>query len=80
MAPASIDNLCQNPAFDPTAVRVTSASLAAAVDGGWTPIGIRPDGVTFALVRAGAIGTQHLLRRADRAADARGGDRTAAGT
>lgn len=50
----SIDNLCQHPAFDPTVVAVNSASLAAAVNGGWRPIGIRPDGSTFPLTLNGS--------------------------
>jgi uncharacterized repeat protein (TIGR01451 family) len=54
---ASIDNLCQHPAFNPTAVRVTSASLALAIADGWTPIGIAPDGTTFPLTISGAAGT-----------------------
>jgi uncharacterized repeat protein (TIGR01451 family) len=51
--PGSIDNLCQHPAFNPTVVQVSSASLEAAIAGGWTPTGIRPDGSTFALTREG---------------------------
>ena len=50
----SINNLCQHPAFDPTVVAVNSASLAAAVNGGWRPIGIRPDGSTFPLTLNGS--------------------------
>jgi uncharacterized repeat protein (TIGR01451 family) len=54
---ASIDNLCQHPAFNPTAVRVNSASLANAINNdAWTPIGIRPNGTTFNLTRSGAVG------------------------
>lgn len=46
----SIDDLCQHPAFNPTVVEVTAASLPAAITGdGWAPVGIRPDGTTFAL-------------------------------
>jgi len=53
----SIDNLCQHPAFNPTVVQVFSASLAAAVSGGWRPIGIRPNGTTFLLTLNGSPGT-----------------------
>jgi uncharacterized repeat protein (TIGR01451 family) len=51
---SSINNLCQHPAFDPTVVAVSSASLVAAVNGGWRPIGIRPDGSTFSLTLNGS--------------------------
>ena len=51
---SSIDNLCQHPAFDPTVVAVNSASLAAAVNGGWRPVGIAPDGSTFPLTLNGS--------------------------
>jgi hypothetical protein len=38
-------------------VRVNSASLANAINNdAWVPIGIRPDGTTFNLVRSGAVG------------------------
>ena len=51
---ASIDNLCQHPGFDPTAVQVSSASLATAITAdAWAPIGIRPDGTTFRLTLSG---------------------------
>ncbi len=50
----SIDNLCQHPAFDPTVIAVNSASLAPAVNGGWRPVGIRPDGSTFPLTLNGS--------------------------
>ena len=54
----SIDNLCRHPAFDPTVVQVSSASLAAAISSdGWAPVGIRPDGTTFTLTRNGAPGS-----------------------
>ena len=50
----SINNLCQHPAFDPTVVQVSSASLASAVNtDGWTPTGIEPNGTTFALTLNG---------------------------
>jgi uncharacterized repeat protein (TIGR01451 family) len=56
--PGSIDNLCQHPAFNPTAVRVNSASLANAVNNdNWTPVGIEPDGTTFNLTVSGTVGT-----------------------
>ena len=54
---SSIDNLCPHPAFDPTVVAVNSASLAAGVNGGWRPIGIRPDGSTFPLTLNGTPST-----------------------
>jgi hypothetical protein len=54
----SIDTLCQHPAFNPTAVRVTSASLANAVNSDtWTPVGIEPDGTPFNLTVSGTVGT-----------------------
>jgi uncharacterized repeat protein (TIGR01451 family) len=53
----SIDNLCQHPAFNPTAVRVNSASLASAIADGWTPIAIEPNGDTFPLTISGSAGT-----------------------
>ncbi len=55
--PASVDNLCQNPAFNPTVVQVNSASLPQAAAGGWTPTGIRPDGSSFQLTLNGTAGT-----------------------
>jgi uncharacterized repeat protein (TIGR01451 family) len=54
----SIDHLCQHPGFNPTAVQVGSASLAAAINAdGWAPVGIRPDGTTFTLTRSGVVGS-----------------------
>jgi len=56
--PGSIDNLCQHPAFDPTAVEVSSASLANAITSdSWTPIGITTAGTTFSLVQKGSTGS-----------------------
>ncbi len=56
--PGSIDNLCQHPAFDPTVVQVSAASVAAAISSdAWAPVGIRPDGTTFTLTRNGAPGS-----------------------
>ncbi len=56
--PGSIDNLCRHPAFDPTVVQVSSASVAAAISSdGWAPAGIRPDGTTFVLTPSGAPGS-----------------------
>ena len=56
--PGSIDNLCQHPAFDPTVVQVSSASVAAAIaSDGWAPVGIRPDGTTFVLTPSGSPGS-----------------------
>ena len=55
--PGSIDNLCQHPAFNPTAIQVNSASLAAAIATGFRPIGIRPDGSTFTMAVNGTPGT-----------------------
>lgn len=51
--PVIRDN-CDRPAFHPTVVQVSEASLATAVAGGWRPTGIRTDGTGFPLVLVGS--------------------------
>jgi uncharacterized repeat protein (TIGR01451 family) len=48
---------CQNPAFNPTTVRVTSASLAAAVGAGWLPQAILRDGTVVNIPVSGSVGS-----------------------
>lgn len=50
----TIDELCDNPAFHPTVVRVETPSLAGAVSDGWRPTGVRTDGSTFLLNLVGS--------------------------
>lgn len=49
-----IADLCRRPAFHPTVVQVSAASLATAVAAGWRPTGIRTDGTGFPLVLVGS--------------------------
>lgn len=52
----TVDNLCAHPAFDPTVVQVTSASLALAeTDDNWAPTGIDTQGNPFQLTRVGSV-------------------------
>ena len=55
----SIDRLCTAPAFNPTVVRVNSASLATAVNppDGWRPDAILTDGTSVNLTLHGGAGT-----------------------
>lgn len=50
----TINDLCDNPAFHPTVVRVETPSLASAVADGWRPTGIRTDGSPFSLELVGS--------------------------
>lgn len=50
----AIDDLCANPAFHPTVVRVETPSLASAVADGWRPTGIRTNGSSFSLELVGS--------------------------
>lgn len=59
----AIDGTCTTPAFHPTVVRVSALSLAAAVTGGWVPVGIGLDGTTeVPLEHVSGSGTAQYFR------------------